>query len=124
MSERTYQITLPSGLAEALVATLEQVLKEAGFQETLKAGEVGGVETDIWQREKAQVVITFRETETEEKVTIWSQGTDGAAIVKAAACRLVLKLLEALPPEICQTLEPAVTQLRELAALAKDLSTD
>jgi hypothetical protein len=43
VSEQTYQVTLPSGLADALVVTLEQVLKEAGFQEALKAGEAGGV---------------------------------------------------------------------------------
>ena len=119
MSERTYQITLPSGLAEALVATLEQVLKEAGFQETLRAGEAGGVEMSAWQRGEAQVVITLREAETEETITVSSRGSDGAAIVKAAACRLVLKLLEALPPEICQTLKPTIAQLRELATLAK-----
>jgi hypothetical protein len=115
VSEQTYQVTLPSGLAEALVVTLEQVLKEAGFQEALKAGEAGGVETSVWQRGEAQVVITLREAETEETVTVSSQGTDGAAIVKAAACRLALKLLDALPSEIRQTLEPTISQLRELA---------
>ena len=115
MSEQTYQITLPSGLAEALAVTLEQVLKEAGFQESLKAGEVGGVEMSVWQRGEAQVVITLHETETEETITVSSQRTDGAAIVKAAACRLTLRLFDALPPEICQTLEPAISQLREVA---------
>ena len=119
MSEQTYQVTLPSGLAEAFVATLVQVLKEAGFQETLKAGEVGGVETSVWQQGEAQVVITLHEAENEETVTVSSQGTDVAAIVKTAACRLTLKLLEALPPEIRQTLEPTIAQLRELATLAK-----
>jgi hypothetical protein len=115
VSEQTYQITLPSGLAEALVSTLEQVLKEAGFQETLKAGEAGGVETSIWQQEEAQVVVTLHETEAEETVTVSSQGTNGAAIVKSATCRLALRLFDALPPEICQTLEPAISQLREVA---------
>ncbi len=119
MSEQTYQINLPSGLAEAFVATLVQVLKEAGFQETLKAGEAGGVEMSVWQRGEAQVVITFREAETKETVTLSSQGTDVAAIFKTAVCQLVLKLLDALPPEIRQTLEPAEIQLRELAALSK-----
>jgi len=119
VSEQTYQITLPSGLAEALAVTLEQVLKEKGFQETMKAGEVGGIETSVWQRGEAQVVITLNETETEETVTVSSQGTDGAAIVKAAACRLTLRLFDALPPEICQTLEPVMAQLREFTALSK-----
>lgn len=116
MSEQTYQITLPSRLSEALVLTLEQILKEAGFQERLEAGEIGGIETSIWQRDISQVIITLHEGETEKTITFSSQGTNGAEIVKASVSRFALKLLEAMPPEIRQTLEPVIVQLRELAA--------
>ncbi|MCS7186283.1 MAG: hypothetical protein N3B10_04910 [Armatimonadetes bacterium] len=114
MSEQTYQVTLPSALAEALASSLERLLKEAGFTESLKAGEVGGVETSVWQRKGAQVVITLRESETEETVKISTQGIDGAELLKAASACLALKLLESLPANIRQNLEPIIAQLREI----------
>lgn len=115
MSEQTYQVILPSALAEALELSLERLLKGAGFEESLKAGEVGGVETSIWKRKGAQVVITLRESETEEIMQVSAQGIDGAALLKAAAACLALKLLESLPANIQQTIEPVIAQLREIA---------
>lgn len=115
MSEQNFQITLPSALAEALASSMEMLLKEAGFEESLKAGEVGGVETSIWRRKGTQVVITLRESETEETVEVSTQGVDGAALLKAAAACLALKLLESLPADIQQTLEPVLSQLRGIA---------
>lgn len=106
---------MPSGIAEAFVSSLERLLKEAGFEESLKAGEVGGVETSVWRRERAQVVVTIRESETKETVEVPAQDIDGVAFIKAAAAYLALKLLESLPNEIRQAFEPALTQLREIA---------
>jgi hypothetical protein len=118
MSEQIFQITLPSGIADAFVSSLEQILKEAGFEESLKAGEVGGVETSVWRRERAQVVVTIREAETEETVEVSAQDIDSAVFVKAAAARLALELLESLPNEIQQDLGPVLIQLREIATLS------
>ncbi len=115
MSEQTFRITLPSALAEAYASSLERLLKEAGFEESLKAGEVGGVETSIWRRKEAQVVVTLHESETEETVEVSTQGIDGAVLIKAAAACLALKVLESLPNEIRQSLEPVLAQLREVA---------
>ncbi|MFN4179586.1 MAG: hypothetical protein ACK4I8_04685, partial [Armatimonadota bacterium] len=77
MSEQIFQITLPSGVADAFALSLERLLKEAGFEESVKAGEVGGVETSVWRRGDAQIVITLRESETEETVSISSKGING-----------------------------------------------
>lgn len=119
MSEQTFQIILPSGIAEAFVSSLEGLLKEAGFEESLKAGEVGGVETSVWQRGDAQVIVILRESETEETVSLSSKGINGAEVVKVAGVRLALKLLEGLPKEIKRTLDPIITQLREHATCPK-----
>lgn len=113
MNEKTYQINLPVGLAEAFVASLEQLLKEEGFEESLKAGEVGGVETSVWRRDKAQVVIVFHESEAEETISVSAQGIDGAEIIKVAGVCLALRLLEGLPAEIKQSIEPSLTLLRQ-----------
>jgi len=115
VSEQTYQFTLPSGLAEALVSALEHTLKDAGFEESVKAGEVGGVETSVWQRGDSRVVITLRESEAEEEISVSAQKVDGAALLKSAASCLVLKLLESLPAEIRTSLEPVLAQIRELS---------
>ncbi len=119
MSEQTFQIVLPSGIAEVFVSSLEEFLKEAGFDESLKAGEVGGVETSVWQRGDAKVVVVLHESEPEEMVSISSQGINGAEFVKVAGIRLALKLLEGLPAEIKRTLEPILTQLKEHATCPK-----
>lgn len=115
MNERTFQIALPVGLAEAFVASLEQILKAEGFQESLKAGEVGGIETSVWSCENAQVVIVFHESKAEKTISVSAQGIDGARIVKVAGVRLALSLLEGLPLEVKKTLEPALVQLRQHA---------
>lgn len=113
MSDQTYQITLPSGLAEVFTLALEQFLRELGFQESLKAGEVGGVESSVWQREGAQVVITLHETGTEETITVSAREVDVSEIVKFTVARFILKLLEALPPKVRQSFESVSAQLRE-----------
>lgn len=115
MSEQTYEFTLPSGLAEALVLALERILKNAGFEESLKAGEVGGVETSVWQKGDARVVVTLRESEAEETISVSAQGVDSTAFVRDAASCLTLKLIESLPAEIQKPFEPVLAQLRELA---------
>ncbi len=120
MSEQTLQVILPSGIAEAFVSSLERLLKEAGFEESLKAGEVGGVETSFWQHGDAQVVVILHESETEETLSISSKGVNGAEVVKVAGIRLALELLEGLPAEIRRTLEPILPQLREHATCPND----
>jgi len=115
VSEQTFQLTLPSGLAEAFVASLKQLLKAEGFEESLEAGEVGGVETSVWRRGDAEVVILLRESDVEERVDVSARNVDGEEIVKAAAARLVLKFLESLPPKVHQAFEPVTAHLKQVA---------
>ncbi|MGQ9462930.1 MAG: hypothetical protein ACUVTP_07845 [Candidatus Fervidibacter sp.] len=115
MNGKTLEVNLPAGLADALTRTLEKILDEAGFGRKMKAGEVGGIETRIWQKENAEVVITVHESDVEETVSVSVRGIDGAALLKAVAARLALELFESLPLEAKQDFQPIMPELRRLS---------
>lgn len=115
MNDKTLGVNLPAGLADALTRTLGKILDEAGFERKIKAGEVSGIETRVWQKENAKVVITIHESDVEETVSVSSQGIDGAALLKAAAACLALELFESLPLEAKQDLQPIMSELQRLS---------
>jgi hypothetical protein len=116
VNEQTLRFTLPTGLADALIAAMERLLKERGFQEQVRAGEVAGVEASVWQRGETQIVIAVQEAETEEAVSVSVKGADGAELLSVAIAALLVELLERLPAETRPSFEPFLASLKQLAS--------
>lgn len=120
MTEQTFKLRLKSWLASALLETLTQTLQQTGFQKMVEAGEVGGVESSVWQRGDEMVTITVEESEMEEgEMTVIAEGLDGAGLLGASAVQLAQAVLASvapvLPPERHLVLQNLATELNELA---------
>ncbi|MFA0750009.1 MAG: hypothetical protein SLRJCFUN_000412 [Candidatus Fervidibacter sp.] len=116
MDEQTFRISLPTGLADTFIAAMERLLKERGFQEQVRAGEVAGVEASVWQRGETQIVIAVQEADTEEALSISVKGADGVELLSAAIATLMLELLERFPAETRPSFEPFLASLKQLAS--------
>ncbi len=115
MNQQTFSLVFPAGVAEAFLKALCRILQQEGFQESLEAGEVGGIEVRIWQQGNATVTIRFHETDAEETIHITVPDNNGVewliAAVKEVVSQILNAVYRALPPSEHPRLQEAISEL-------------
>ncbi len=116
MMEQTVQLSLPSWSTDAVLESLERQLRQFHFQKSVQAGEVGGVEVEVWRRNSETVTFSVKEGETFTELTLTAQGLNGAALAGVAVAEVAQELLRQAAKSLPDP------QRTSLGRIAKDLA--